>query len=87
MTVSLTPELEQLIQQKIDSGEYRSAVDVIREGLHLLRDRDVRNEQKMGELRAEIDLGLQDLEAGRVGPVDAEKTLASIRTRRHSAKE
>ncbi|HLW63864.1 MAG TPA: type II toxin-antitoxin system ParD family antitoxin [Gemmataceae bacterium] len=88
MKISLTPELEQLIQEKVNSGQYRSAVEVIHEGLQLLRERDVRNEQKLAELRGEIDLGLKDLEQGRVAPVDAEKTLAGIRARRSaSAKE
>ena len=40
MNISLSPELERLIAEKISSGQYRSADDVIREGLELLRERD-----------------------------------------------
>lgn len=36
MNVSLTPELEELINQKVRSGLYNSASEVIREGLRLL---------------------------------------------------
>lgn len=37
MNVSLTPELEQYVQEKVSSGLYYSASEVIREGLRLLR--------------------------------------------------
>src|ERR1700677_4269551 len=36
MNVSLTPELEKFVAQKVESGLYRSASEVIREGLRLL---------------------------------------------------
>jgi antitoxin ParD1/3/4 len=36
MNVSLTPELEELINQKVSSGLYHSASEVIREALRLL---------------------------------------------------
>src|SRR5689334_17650236 len=40
MNVSLSPELQRLITEKIQSGEYRSADEVIREGLELLQAKD-----------------------------------------------
>jgi Arc/MetJ-type ribon-helix-helix transcriptional regulator len=40
MNISLSPELERLIAEKISSGQYRTADEVIREGLELLRERD-----------------------------------------------
>ncbi len=33
MNVSLTPDLEQLIHQKVESGRYPSASEVVREAL------------------------------------------------------
>jgi len=36
MNVSLTPELEKLVESKVQSGRYQSASEVIREGLRLL---------------------------------------------------
>ena len=38
MNISLTPELEELIHQKVASGLYHSASEVIREGLRLLKE-------------------------------------------------
>ena len=40
MNVSLTPELEELVSQKVATGMYHSASEVVREGLRLLRERD-----------------------------------------------
>ena len=40
MNVSLTPELEQFVQGKVESGLYNNASEVIREGLRLLKESD-----------------------------------------------
>lgn len=44
MNISLTPELEKLVQDKVASGLYTSASEAIREALRLLRERDLRQE-------------------------------------------
>ena len=41
MNVSLTPELEDLVNQKVRSGRYRSASEVVREALRLFEERDL----------------------------------------------
>jgi antitoxin ParD1/3/4 len=40
MNVSLTPELEELVNQKVRSGLYQTASEVVREALRLLKQRD-----------------------------------------------
>ena len=40
MNVSLTPELEQLVNEKVKSGFYQTASEVVREALRLLSERD-----------------------------------------------
>jgi putative addiction module CopG family antidote len=40
MNISLSPDLERLIAEKISSGRYRSADEVVREGLELLDQRE-----------------------------------------------
>jgi antitoxin ParD1/3/4 len=44
-TVSLTPELEALVDQKVASGRYRSASEVVRAALRLLDERERHLEQ------------------------------------------
>ena len=40
MSVSLTPELEQFVSTKVESGRYNSASEVVREALRLLEEQD-----------------------------------------------
>lgn len=79
MNVSLTTELEQIVDQKVKSGMYTSASEVVREGLRLLQQRDEIRETKLSALRAEIQKGIDDLEAGRFQ--DGESAMADIKER------
>lgn len=79
MNVSLTPELETLVDQKVKSGMYNSASEVVREGLRLLQQRDEMREAKLNALRAEIQKGIDDLEAGRFR--DGAEAMAEIKER------
>ena len=79
MNVSLTPELEKVVDQKVKSGLYNSASEVVREGLRLLQQRDEMREAKLNALRAEIQKGIDDLEAGRY--MDGEEAMAKIKER------
>lgn len=75
MNVSLTPELEAFVQDKVASGRYTSASEVIRESLRLLEEREWIRERRIDELRAEIQKGIAELEGGEgiLLTTDAEK--------------
>ena len=60
MNISLTPELEQLVNDKVKTGLYQTASEVIREGLRLLRERD----QRVEALRRDVRAGLEAVERG-----------------------
>jgi len=79
MNVSLTPELEQIVDQKVKSGMYNSASEVVREGLRLLQQRDDMHKEILNALRAEIQKGIDDLEAGRYR--DGAEAMAEIKER------
>ncbi|MBD2776275.1 type II toxin-antitoxin system ParD family antitoxin [Iningainema tapete] len=72
MNVSLTPELEQFVQQKVSSGLYNSASEVVREALRLLREQDILRQHHLEELRREIALGIEQADRGQTKPFDAE---------------
>lgn len=55
MNISLTPELEQLISDKVQTGLYQTASEVVRDGLRLLRERDQRHEALMRDVLAGFD--------------------------------
>jgi antitoxin ParD1/3/4 len=40
MNINLTPQLEEMIRQKVDSGMYNSASEVVRDALQLLDEKD-----------------------------------------------
>jgi len=64
MNVSLTPELEKLVTRKVQSGQYQSASEVVREGLRLLQDQDCLRELHLAEVRKKIQAGLDQLDRG-----------------------
>ncbi len=64
MNVSLTPDLEQLINQKVSSGMYHSPLEVIREALHLLDQQDDFQQERIDEMRQQIVAGLDQLKRG-----------------------
>ena len=63
MNVSLTPRLEAMIREKVDSGMYNNASEVVREALRLLeqQDRDRR-------LREELAIGVEQIARGETVP-------------------
>ncbi len=64
MNVSLTPELERRISEKVASGLYNTASEVVREGLRRLFAEDETREQWIARLNADIQLGLDQLDRG-----------------------
>ena len=62
MNVHLTPALEQLVQQKVQSG--RSASEVVREALRLMEQRDEVRTVQLQQLRGRIDNGLAEASRG-----------------------
>jgi antitoxin ParD1/3/4 len=62
--VSLTPELEALIQEHVRSGRYTSASEVVREALRLPEDRDELRRLRLAELRSKVAAGLDSLDRG-----------------------
>jgi antitoxin ParD1/3/4 len=69
VNVSLTPELERLVSDKVDTGMYQTASEVVREGLRLLKDRDDR------QLRADVRAGFDSADQGEY----ADYTASSVR--------
>ena len=76
MNVSLTPELEELINQKVASGMYNSASEVIREGLRLLKEQDELKRIRLEELRHEVLKGYEQSQRGESKPLN----VAAIKT-------
>lgn len=84
MNVSLTPELEKLVEKKVKSGRYQSASEVIREGLRLLDEQDHLREVRLQEVRRKIQSGLDQLDRGE--GIDGEAVVERIRQKSAAAR-
>ncbi|AMV37647.1 type II toxin-antitoxin system ParD family antitoxin [Planctomyces sp. SH-PL62] len=72
MNVSLTPELEKYVDSKVRSGMYHTASEVVREGLRLLKEREELHQQKLVDLRAAVQVGIDQADRGDVVPLTRE---------------
>jgi len=81
MNVSLTPELERLVESKVESGEYKSASEVVRHALRLLSREDQEHEARLAALRGELDPAITEYERGEFipGPQAFEQAKAEFR--------
>jgi len=68
--VSLTKEMEREIEEAIESGEYTSASEIVREGLRLWKERRTRSVLYDEWLNAQIELGWYEAERGQIEPHD-----------------
>ena len=64
MNITLTPELEALIKKKIESGDYHSASEVVRDALKLLKEQDQLKELRREEIRREVMKGVEQMRNG-----------------------
>lgn len=58
MHVSLTPQMEDLIKQKVASGMYNNASEVVREALRLFEEKERFNQARLDALRQDIREGI-----------------------------
>jgi antitoxin ParD1/3/4 len=69
MNVSLTPKLDGFVGEQVQSGRYRSASEVVREGLRLLEIRQM----QIANIQQSLDEGLASK------PIAGKKSMERIR--------
>lgn len=79
MNVSLTPSLEEWVQEKVSTGMYSSSSEVISEALRLLAQYEKSHQEKLDSLRAEVLLGVSQVDMGNVVVFD-ETELSKIKS-------
>ena len=77
MNITLKPEEEQLIQEKLKSGKYETAYDVIVEALSLLEERDKLSQEWLEDTRKKVAVGIAQLNKGE--GIDGEVVIARLR--------
>ena len=78
VSVALTPEMATLVRQAVETGDYASASEVIREALREWKQRRLERAQAMEELGRLWDQGIVS-GPGRLGSIEAIKAEARSR--------
>lgn len=63
--VVLTDRHHKLIDRLVKDGRYQNASEVLREGVRLVEAQETEYRRKLKALRAAIQVGVDDIEAGR----------------------
>lgn len=77
--MNLTPELEQFVKSRVESGLYNNQSEVVREGLRLLREQEEQKAASLAYLRGALEEGLADAREGRTK--DGPAVFAAMRAR------
>ncbi len=78
MNVSLTPDLEKYVQDKVSTGRYRSSSEVVREALRLLEEKDQERAHRLVLLKEEIQQGI---DSGPSKPLDMKAIITKAKSR------
>ena len=87
MNVSLTPELEEFVSNKVESGRYNSASEVVREALRLLEEHEQVRAAQLADFNAELRKRLAALDRGEtIKPDEARARLQAKSKERRQAR-
>ena len=79
MNISLTPELDKFVADKVASGRYASSSEVVREALRLLEEQERSRAARLEEFNRELGQRIESADRGEF--VTAEESLRRIRER------
>ena len=79
MNVSVGQEFEEYVRAKVESGDYASASEVVRDGLRLLREKEQLFKARPKSLRGEIQKGNDKIERGEAR--DGESVMSELRAK------
>ncbi|MEG4503117.1 type II toxin-antitoxin system ParD family antitoxin [Microcoleus sp. F6_B4] len=85
MNITLKPEQSELIQQKLNSGKYNNAEEVIAEALQLLSQRDREYETWVEETREKVDVAIEELRRGE--GIDGNVVIAQLKEKLRQARQ
>jgi antitoxin ParD1/3/4 len=77
--ITVTPEIETLIQMQLQSGRYTTQEEVVLAGLQLLEHRDSIYQGRFEELRQEVLVGVEEADRGEL--IDGDVVFQQLRDR------
>jgi antitoxin ParD1/3/4 len=78
MNVSLPQGLADFVEKEVQSGAYSTASEVVRDGLRLLSEERAAYEEKLAILRREIQIGVDEVRAGKFSDRSVMDILAEV---------
>ena len=66
VNISITPELDEFLQNRVSSGRYQTTSEVVREALRLLERQEREREEAFQSLKAKLERGAGEAEAGQL---------------------
>ncbi len=85
MNVTLSGEVEEFVLEEVTRGRYESAQEVVREGLRLLHEHSLLEEQRRLRLNERIEEGLAQLDRGEGIP--GERVFSALREKSRKRRE
>jgi antitoxin ParD1/3/4 len=87
LNVSLTPELDRFVQQRVATGRYQTASEVVREGLRLLEQQERDRRAALRSLKTKLKRGSAQADRGQfVSPEDVLKKINALKRKRATTK-
>jgi antitoxin ParD1/3/4 len=80
LNVSLTAELEKFVQQRVATGRYQTASEVVREGLRLLEQQEREREAAFVALKEKLERTSAQADRGQF--IDPDEVLKKIDARK-----
>jgi len=77
MHISLTPQLESRIKEKVNSGLYNNSSEVVREALRFMEENEnIIQQMKLNHLRQAVATGADQAERGEFSPRSVQDIIA-----------
>ena len=75
LTITLPREMAAIVKGAVDAGDYASSSEVVRAALRDWKLKRALQLEELSALKADIDLGLADIAAGRVRDFDVDRIV------------
>jgi antitoxin ParD1/3/4 len=77
VNISITPELDTFLQNRVESGRYQTTSEVVREALRLLERHEQEREEAFHQLKAKLERGAGQAERGEL--IDGDEVFDELR--------
>jgi antitoxin ParD1/3/4 len=77
VNISITPELDAFLQDRVNSGRYQTTSEVVREALRLLERQEQERDAALYQLKAKLERGSAQAEGGE--SIDGDEVFDELR--------